>query len=407
MTTTTIFTNTSLEEDDDGESGIHPYFVTSSLVAFSCILALSTVGNLVFAYVIISSKSSSAPHDSDDVFGFIALKSVTNYLLVNLSIADLLITWLCVPLQMTVLSLRWFPFGRAMCHIISIVQPAAICASSFTLVAICSERYLSILRPLRPRLQNWPAVVILVWVASLVVVIPDVLFTNYKVPEGDPRGKPQCYKEQREEDLLETIYDAAILLLQYLVPVLVMAYTNGMIAFTLWKKREIGEVQSSQLQTRKNQMLKSKRKMIVMLMVVATVYTACYFPINIVWLVLSSTLTLPHSTFGYIHTVFVWLAYSHTFWNPLIYYSMNAKVRQKCRSLAASLPILSWFVSPPKRSREHSQCTTLTSLRQSSFRRVSSQRAPLLHSPISTQLTNLSTNATGSGNELAVEGCGN
>ena len=34
------------------------------------------------------------------------------------------------------------------------------------------------------------------------------------MPEGDPRGKPQCYKEQREEDLLETIYDAAILLLQ-------------------------------------------------------------------------------------------------------------------------------------------------------------------------------------------------
>ena len=81
------------------------------------------------------------------------------------------------------------------------------------------------------------------------------------MPEGDPRGRPQCYKEQREEDLLETTYDAVMLLvqvltqiiqlgsnstlmlmLQYLVPVLVMAYTNGMIAFTLWKKREIGEV---------------------------------------------------------------------------------------------------------------------------------------------------------------------
>ena len=90
------------------------------------------------------------------------------------------------------------------------------------------------------------------------------------MPEGDPRGKPQCYKEQKEEDVFETIYDAAMLLvqvaieiiqlginssiyagfasdtdaymLQYLVPVLVMAYTNGMIAFTLWKKREIGEV---------------------------------------------------------------------------------------------------------------------------------------------------------------------
>ena len=90
-----------------------------------------------------------------------ALKSVTNYLLVNLSIADLLITWLCVPLQatkccwwwwfqwwwrfwwrwssthlfrgffralkffsfqMTVLSLRWFPFGKALCHFVRFLR---------------------------------------------------------------------------------------------------------------------------------------------------------------------------------------------------------------------------------------------------------------------------------------------
>ena len=139
-------------------------------------------------------------------------------------------------------------------------------------------------------------------------------------------------------------------------------------------------------------------------------------------LVLSSTLTLPNSTFGYIHTVFVWwaassicwtfkhclclvnvsssiwliirafgqhcrhpcdnwplpnspprLAYSHTFWNPLIYYSMNAKVlqkkrwweitnciiffyfqvRQKCQTLAASLPILRWeTINPSSETQE-------------------------------------------------------
>ena len=72
---------------------------------------------------------------------------------------------------------------------------------------------------------------ILIWVSSLVVVIPDVLFTKYqvlvlriiiklkikrKVPDGDPSGKPQCYKEQREDDVAETIYDAAMLLVQVL-----------------------------------------------------------------------------------------------------------------------------------------------------------------------------------------------
>ena len=74
---------------------------------------------------------------------------------------------------------------------------------------------------------------ILIWVSSLVVVIPDVLFTKYqvlvmrielnqipkikrKVPNGDPSGKPQCYKEQREDNVAETIYDAAMLLVQVL-----------------------------------------------------------------------------------------------------------------------------------------------------------------------------------------------
>ena len=90
------------------------------------------------------------------------------------------------------------------------------------------------------------------------------------MPDDDPEGNPQCYKEQKEDDVVETVYDATMLLVQvlriiqylwtktlncnqradlymfllhqYLVPVLVMAYTNGMIAYTLWKKREIGEV---------------------------------------------------------------------------------------------------------------------------------------------------------------------
>ena len=58
---------------------------------------------------------------------------MTNYLLVNLSIADLLITWLCIPLQvnksklgfcnksnsqMTVTAMQWFPYGRSLCYLL-------------------------------------------------------------------------------------------------------------------------------------------------------------------------------------------------------------------------------------------------------------------------------------------------
>ena len=93
--------------------------------------------------------------------------------------------------------------------------------------------------------------------------------------------------------------------------------------------------------------------MIKMLIVVVTVYTACYFPINIGWvsvvftfhfimfvseLLLGSLATLPPTTVCYVHTVFLWLALSHTCCNPVIYFWMNKKVRYKFAVLFSSVP---------------------------------------------------------------------
>ena len=47
------------------------------------------------------------------------------------------------------------------------------------------------------------------------------------MPEGDHRGKPQCYKEQKEGDVFETIYDAAILLVQVAIEIIQLGINSS------------------------------------------------------------------------------------------------------------------------------------------------------------------------------------
>ena len=72
--------------------------------------------------------------------------------------------------------------------------------------------------------------------------IPDVLMVKYSVPDGDKN--PQCYKETKGtlKGNHEMLYDLSVLTLQYIGPVLIMAYSYGMIAVTIWRKTDSGLV---------------------------------------------------------------------------------------------------------------------------------------------------------------------
>lgn len=164
---------------------------------------------------------------------------------------------------------------------------------------------------------------------------PDVLLVKYEVPPGNKH--PQCYKDTRGmKGSLEMVYDLTVLTIQYIGPVIIMAYSYSMIALTIWRNTDSGLVQSSQSTIRRNQMIKSKQKVIKMLIVIVTVYTVCYFPINIGWLLLGSLMTLPSATVGYIHTVFLCLALAHTCCNPVIYLGMDKKVRFRFKNIIKS-----------------------------------------------------------------------
>ncbi|KAI8429304.1 hypothetical protein MSG28_007801 [Choristoneura fumiferana] len=100
---------------------------------------------------------------------------VTNIFLVNLSTADLLVTGVCMPIQLSkAITLVWF-YGETVCKIVNYMQGVAVAASVFTIAAMSVDRWLSIspeprLRP--PSRRQAVLLLLLLWCAALLIFIP-------------------------------------------------------------------------------------------------------------------------------------------------------------------------------------------------------------------------------------------
>ncbi|CAG7722598.1 unnamed protein product [Allacma fusca] len=93
-------------------------------VLFGAIVVVATVGNLIVIWIVLAHKR---------------MRTVTNYLLVNLSIADAMVSTLnVIPNYIYMVTNHW-PFGWLYCKIVQFVAVLSICASVFSLMAIAFD----------------------------------------------------------------------------------------------------------------------------------------------------------------------------------------------------------------------------------------------------------------------------
>lgn len=325
-------------------------FKIACFCLYATIFVLGIVGNVLFCYIVISSRS---------------MKNITYHLLVNLSVSDLLITCLCGPLHViNTLVLGYWPFGWFMCQSLSYFQGISVFVSSFSLVVISFERYMSILHPLKPVIPRAGSLYVIlgIWLVSFLASIPNIIQTKHE----DRNGNWVCYADV---DLFFNISSVVFIIIQYFVPVVLMTYFYSMVAKTIWSRRDICELMdgTSHKAEKELQMLKSKRKMIKMLIVVVACYTVCWIPFNVYWVLLLVWPSLEQSaTFPYIFTTVHILAVSHTCFNPVIYCWMNRRVRYGFMDIVGKLklvrdcfPKIDWDATHLTRNARQTQFTVV------------------------------------------------
>ena len=95
------------------------------VVAFVFIVVVATGGNAIVIWVVVAHKR---------------MRTVINYFLVNLAVADALISVLNTLFNFVYMINSNWPFGRGYCRFAQFIAPCTISASVFTFMAIAIDR---------------------------------------------------------------------------------------------------------------------------------------------------------------------------------------------------------------------------------------------------------------------------
>lgn len=140
-------------------------------IFYSLICILGVSGNLSVIYVLLRDKE---------------LRNFTNYLLANLSMADLMVLFTCVPSALHDLFAkeRWY-LGKVMCHLIAFIENCMGNASILSIFLITIERYYVICRPLKVKSVMTQSrtlhLIALIWLVSISINLPFIFLTEYKL----------------------------------------------------------------------------------------------------------------------------------------------------------------------------------------------------------------------------------
>nr|UPH84402.1 tachykinin receptor long subtype [Haliotis discus hannai] len=286
------------------------------ITMFVAMFVVAAGGNIIVIWIVLAHKR---------------MRTVTNYFLVNLAVADVLISLLNTPFNFVYNMYQDWWFGAHYCRFSMFISPCAISVSVLTFTAIAIDRYMAIIHPLRPRLTGRIVLTIIVaiWKASFLLSLPNLLYSSiYLQPFKDGSSRSICFLQwpdgSNTQSKSDMGYNILLMILNYFLPMVTLAGTYARIGWELWGSKAIGETIPMQAER-----IKSKRKVVKMMMVVVVIFAVCWLPTHLYFII--GNIRTDVAYFSYIQQIYLliyWLAMSNSMYNPIIYCWMNARFRQ-------------------------------------------------------------------------------
>jgi len=285
-------------------------------VLYSLIVLLGVVGN---GLVIIIVRKTPSMH------------TTTNYLLMNLAVADLLTLLFCPGLYDYALSrvhLEGF-WGDLICKLFAgnAIVPITINVAVLTVCTIAVERYLALLKPFRSNLRITEGkvkhVIAVLWILALLSCIPDIQANTYDITSSKyPCKRPWSLDEYslHKPFIIFTcagfgIISSLTLFICYFEIIRGLYFTR-----TICSESAITEAER-----------RAKEQLARLVIWLAVIFAACSLPFAIYFLFLVSTdiktVQENYETLFVLHRLSRFLLFANSFFNPLLYALQSSNYR--------------------------------------------------------------------------------
>ncbi|XP_053114148.1 neuropeptide Y receptor type 2 isoform X1 [Hemicordylus capensis] len=280
------------------------------ICAYCAIILLGLLGNSLVIHVVIKFKS---------------MRTVTNFFIANLAVADLLVNTLCLPFTLVYTLLGEWKLGPVLCHLVPYAQGLAVQVSIVTLTVIALDRHRCIVYHLESKISKRISFLIIgvAWAGSALLASPLAIFREYfSIELSHTLKMVVCAEAWPREGQVNygTIYSLLMLLIQYVLPLVIISYAY----IRIWSKLK-NHVSPGAANDHYHQ---RRRKTTKMLVCVVVVFAVCWLPFHIFQLVSDiDSKVLDLKEYKLIYTLFHVIAMCSTFANPVLYGWMNNNYR--------------------------------------------------------------------------------
>ncbi|XP_038593892.1 orexin receptor type 2 [Micropterus salmoides] len=343
--------STTVDEDDEllryiWREYLHPkQYEWVLIVAYIIVFFVSLIGNSLVCFAVWKNRH---------------MRTVTNYFIVNLSFADVLVTIICLPASLVVdITETWF-FGNTLCKVVPYLQTISVSVSVLTLSCIAQDRWYAICHPLmfKSTAKRARKSIVVIWVVSCIIMIPQAIVMECSSLLPELTNKTSLFTvcdEHWGAEIYPKVYHSCFFIVTYFAPLCLMVLAYIQICHKLWCQQIPGNTSVLQRKWRSMQcsgptpglgesmrvrtstvcaeikQIRARRKTARMLIVVLFVFALCYLPISV--------LNVMKRVFGTFRstndreTVYAWFTFSH--WliyansaaNPIIYNFLSGKFR--------------------------------------------------------------------------------
>lgn len=307
------------------EANANKYVKGVKAAAYILVILLSLFGNVMVVRVVHKNRR---------------MRTITNYLIINMALADLLTTvfnmlptlyWIFRGLDVWAVG-GWI--GETLCKLLNFAQSVSITVSVFTLCAIAFDRFFAIFRPLKRVITFRVAKGIIgaSWMSSIVVAGPQL----YVLTTAGEKGRAQCVEHWGapfDEATAPRDYTIALFVLLYALPLAVIAFLYTVIMLKLWRRRAPGQ----ELTLNQENKDRTNRKVLKMLVTVVIVFALSWLPLYVRMFVMFAesdryVCGLPYE----MDFLTLYLGHANSAINPYIYVIFNENYRRGFKSVLST-----------------------------------------------------------------------